>query len=165
MNTWYKKFKIEKEDIFFNEILYLMLASHFIPLREYAFDFLPEKEAKLVTLKTHNNEEITTNLDDLPNPKDIHFNQLTACSVLNSAYEKIVVNNLKDNSPILEFLRHLRNASSHGRNFSFRGNEPTKEAYWKKLVISNELQGTNMFEFIGIADVVLLLKDIQSHLR
>lgn len=165
MNRWYRDFKIEKDDIFFDEILYLMLSSHLIPLREYAFDFLPENYAKLVTLKTHNNEELTTNLDDLPNPNDIHFNQLTACAVLSSAYEKILVSDLQNKSPIIEFLRHLRNASSHNRKFHFKGSEPVRDASWNKLSISNDLHGKDIFNFIGIGDVILLLRDVQSYLK
>jgi hypothetical protein len=93
------------------------------------------------------------------------------CNMLiNTAYESVKDRN--DHSPLFEFFRHIRNASSHKNQFFFRPNEPQRPAEWRGLVIdhnakgaSNPLSGTQCFGgFIGIADAIQLIWDVEQYL-
>ncbi len=66
---------------------------------------------------------------------------------------------VKYQTPELEFLRHLRNALSHGNRFYLRGKEPTSPANFKTFVIDKPLHGKNMvmFDWIGPGDILDLL--------
>lgn len=88
----------------------------------------------------------------------------------NTAYEAVKDKN--DKSPEFEYLRHIRNASSHQNTFNFFDHEPSSPAQWKKSIIdhnskgkSNPLYGTACFgTFVGVADIIYLLKEIEEKL-
>ena len=93
----------------------------------------------------------------------------TCCIMLtNTAYESVKDQN--DNSPEFEFFRHLRNASSHSNIFNFFDHEPKRPAEWRGNIIDHHLKGkTNSLYgqecfglFIGMAEIIDLLKDIES---
>lgn len=95
----------------------------------------------------------------------------TCCVMLaNTAYESVKDKN--DQSPEFEFFRHLRNASSHRNMFNFFNHEPARPAVWRgnaidhKLKgIANPLYGQECFgSFIGMAEIIDLLKDIENKL-
>jgi hypothetical protein len=95
----------------------------------------------------------------------------TSCMMLaNSAYEAIADRHMK--SPESEFLRHVRNASSHGNRFKFSATEPRGPAAWRNVVIdstmkgsANPLSGKSCFGYIvGPADILMLLHDIEGQL-
>jgi hypothetical protein len=95
----------------------------------------------------------------------------TCCAMLaNTAYESVKDRN--DQSPEFEFFRHIRNASSHQNVFNFCPHEPARAASWRGNSIdhntkgvSNPLFGTECFgTFIGMAEIIDLLKDIENKL-
>ena len=55
------------------------------------------------------------------------------CMLANTAYE--TVKGMRDQSPVFELFRHVRNASSHGNRFSFQAKEPRRKAMWRGLEI------------------------------
>lgn len=92
------------------------------------------------------------------------------CMLANTAYEAVKDNN--DKSPEFEYLRHVRNASSHQNMFNFFDHEPSSPANWKESKIDHNLKGkrnplfgTACFgTFMGVADIIDLLKDIEEKL-
>ena len=70
-------------------------------------------------------------------------------------------------APILEFLRHLRNAVSHGNRWHFRNGEPRRPASFGSFVLDAGLDGTDgvLFEFLSTGDVFQLMDDVAEHLR
>jgi hypothetical protein len=94
-----------------------------------------------------------------------------ACMLLTTAYTAVEDEN--DQTPEFEFFRHLRNAASHGNRFCFKKREPIRPAFWRRLAIeesplgnSNPLHGVKCIgNFLGSADVILLLWDIERKLR
>lgn len=96
------------------------------------------------------------------------FLKSCSCMLANTAYESVKDKN--DQSPEFEFFRHIRNASSHQNVFNFIEREPLRIASWRGTEIdvskkgaSNLLHGTECFgTFIGMADLIDLLKDIEA---
>jgi hypothetical protein len=88
----------------------------------------------------------------------------TLCGMLaNTGYES--VKSLNNKSPAFEFFRHIRNSASHGNVFTFLNGEPRRPAEWRGKTISSMLAGTRcFFDFIGPADIVLLMWDIEQNL-
>ena len=92
------------------------------------------------------------------------------CLVANIAYERIKNRNI--NSQIIEVLRHVRNASSHGNRFNFYKNEPCKTVEWRNIKIDekekgsrNPLHGTKCFgNLIYTGDLFCLLIEIEKDL-
>lgn len=72
---------------------------------------------------------------------------------------------LRSIHPELEFFRHLRNASSHGGFFNFKGNEPNpnRKAEWRGRTINVSLAGKPMFD-VGVkpGDLFPLLWDVEQ---
>jgi hypothetical protein len=65
------------------------------------------------------------------------------CMLANSAYESISEAN-KDRlrgNPVFEFLRHTRNAASHGNAWYFSPSQPSAHAEWNKIVIDESQKG------------------------
>ena len=100
-----------------------------------------------------------------------HTTNSLACMLLTTAYAAVEKEN--DRSSEFEFFRHLRNAASHGNRFSFANREPVRPASWRGLAIaeshvgsSNPLHGVECIgNFLGGADVILLLWDIEQKLH
>jgi hypothetical protein len=93
----------------------------------------------------------------------------TICMMLvNTAYESVRLRN--DHSAEFEFLRHVRNASSHLNRFCFSKGEPRRAASWHGITLDhlrrgedNPLHNTHCFgKLLGCADVFLLLWDIEQ---
>lgn len=152
------------EGIFFQNILHFLLSTHIIPLREYSLQYIPKKQAKIVTLKTSFQEDISTYLEELPTPSAKDFNQISARILINGCYEIFKESSLKErtSSEIAEFFRHIRNSASHKGKFTFKKDEPKKIARWRELEITRNLNGSDLFDFMAIGDIVLLLQDIDS---
>lgn len=94
------------------------------------------------------------------------------CAMLtNHAYE--IVKSQNNQGPVFEFFRHIRNAASHRNTFNFFPQEPRRPASWSGFSIddtnkgsTNPLYGTPCFgTFLGISDLLLLLKDIDVMLN
>ena len=90
------------------------------------------------------------------------------CMLTNSTYES--VQKIKPSSPEFEFFRHVRNASSHGNQFFFSRNEPRRKAEWRSKDIALNPKGDAhplynsvcFFDYLGPADLILLLWDIEQ---
>lgn len=75
--------------------------------------------------------------------------------------------------PMLEFFRHIRNACAHNNRFYFYKKEPTLPAKWRELEIDHTKKGKHnplygnkcFFDYLGGADPVILLNDIENHFR
>ena len=71
---------------------------------------------------------------------------------------------LKIDHPELEYLRHVRNASSHkeGR-WQFRPGEPKQPAAWRGKQLSNNLDGQSMWQTqLATGDILILLSDVDG---
>ena len=116
-----------------------------------------------MTMKTSSGEDITTNLEELPYPSDKDFIQISAQILINGCYEIFKENPLKEkvSSEVCEFFRHIRNASSHNGKFIFT-EKANKKAVWRELIITKDLHGVDLFDFLAVGDVILLLQDIEN---
>lgn len=104
-------------------------------------------------------------------PIELLFNTLT-CMLVNAAYESIKDDVEGDESPLIQFFRHIRNGCSHRNRFRFTAREPRLPAAWRGIVIANgprgdahPLHGTPVFAQHGLlhcADSLLLLADIEK---
>ncbi len=153
---------LTSDNIFFQNILHFFLSTHLIPLKEYSFPYLPKDGELLVSIKTTSGDILATKLNELPNPSSKDFIQLSTRILINGCYEILKENpiNRKVSPEIMEFFRHIRNASSHNGSFLFIRNEPTKLARWRNLEIKKDLDKTELFDFIAIGDIILFLGDI-----
>jgi hypothetical protein len=73
-------------------------------------------------------------------------------------------------SPEMEFLRHVRNAMSHGSTFFFSThkngiNEPVNPASFGGLRLHHNLHGTSLWDLVWSGDVYELLDHIEAYLR
>lgn len=93
------------------------------------------------------------------------------CMLANIAYESVKDKN--DKSPEFEFFRHIRHAASHGNKFNFYPKEPLFPASWRGVTINHNLKGESnplhvkecFGTFIGIADMIDLLADIENQIK
>lgn len=119
-----------------------------------------------------NDDKLIVNIDEISSL--ILQRNFDVISQLNQAARILTITSyefikqLKDESPIWQFFRHIRNASAHRGKFSFNTNEPTKEAKWQNIEITKELDGADLFissenkGLIYAGDVLLLLLDIEE---
>jgi len=83
------------------------------------------------------------------------------------AYPESTWLQLRKTHPEIEFLRHLRNASSHreGR-WKFRDNEPSRPAEWRGRKLTSSLNGMPIWNAnLEPGDILLLLSDVEQLLR
>lgn len=84
--------------------------------------------------------------------------------LLNNLYEKSKSIKPKDTSNIIEFLRHIRNAASHGWVFEIRPNSLKRVAKWRNKKITPALHWTDLFKFFSVGDIVYLIYDLEDYL-
>ncbi|KNH21171.1 hypothetical protein ACU18_03315 [Arthrobacter sp. ZBG10] len=75
---------------------------------------------------------------------------------------------LRDSSsPVLEFLRHLRNAAAHGNRWHFVGQEPKFPAKLRSIELDSSMHGTTALYSgtVGPGDFFDLLDDVRDELR
>lgn len=66
-------------------------------------------------------------------------------------------------SPLLEFARHLRNASAHGDRWHFQHGEPRHPAALRGRTLDASLHGSKvMFEWLAPGDYLDFLNDIEA---
>jgi len=66
-------------------------------------------------------------------------------------------------SPLLEFARHLRNASAHGDRWHFQHGEPRHPAALRGRILDASLDGSKvMFEWLAPGDYLDFLDDIET---
>jgi hypothetical protein len=72
-------------------------------------------------------------------------------------------------SPEMEFLRHVRNALSHGNSFHFirrsTQQEPVRPASFMGFVLTSALDNTLIWDLLWPADLLELLDSIEIYLR
>jgi hypothetical protein len=86
----------------------------------------------------------------------------------NTAYE--AVKSYDDKSPVFEFFRHIRNASSHRNQFNFTANEPARPAAWRGLHFDVNLKGKDnpyygfqcFGQHLSFIDILELLWDVEQ---
>jgi hypothetical protein len=162
--NWYKKKAYPIDGMFGEVLIYYIHCMHTIPMREYLEKISDPRGLKMVTLATNFNEKLTFYLHELPFT-DTDFIRASMRTFLNTCYQILIDNNLHTNKlPEIEFLRHLRNAASHGGKFKLEKDEPRKPANWRKIEITKALQGKELLGFISPGDVILLIQDIDSKL-
>ena len=73
-------------------------------------------------------------------------------------------NGLRDKGkPEMEFLRHIRNAVSHGNKFKFENDEPRRPAKFRQFEITKGLDGTVcVLGFLGLGDVLDLIDAVRA---
>lgn len=86
-----------------------------------------------------------------------------AVSHLRDEIEKSGLHRFDD--PLLEFLRHLRNASAHGDEWSFDGKEPKHEARFGQMSLTKDLDGQSTLDTFGPKSALLFLEAIRDHFR
>jgi len=71
-----------------------------------------------------------------------------------------------ETSPLMEFLRHLRNACAHGNRWYFTGTEPKNPAVWRHLTVEPAWHGQRaMYGTLGPAEYLDLLDDLAGRFR
>jgi len=88
--------------------------------------------------------------------------------LMNTAYESVKDKN--NQTPIFEFFRHIRHASSHRNEFFFRSDEPKRITEWRGKIIDYNLKGKDnplfgkecFHNFLGPGDALYLLYDIEQ---
>lgn len=124
-------------------------------------------EGKWVAPRHYFPHDVVSNIKNGKYSLDAYVNSC-CCMLANSAYETVKENN--DKSPEFEFLRHIRNASSHQNKFVFYSREPALPAHWKGAMIDHNLKGKEnpLYEekcfgsFFGVPDLIDLLKEIED---
>ncbi|MGA8047403.1 MAG: hypothetical protein WCA30_14175 [Dermatophilaceae bacterium] len=90
--------------------------------------------------------------------------------------DRLAADNYYDRAPVLEVVRHLRNAIAHGNRFTLR--KPEELETWpahmrdaacrssQPIEITPDLHGSAvLFEFMGPGDVLDLLISVSTHLQ
>ena len=96
------------------------------------------------------------------------FLMRSAGSLLILAHELSIDAPWHDQNPLLEFLRHCRNAAAHGGKFHFKHGKPSKLAQWGTFQITFGLEGTPLFKgadgtgLLSPGDPIRLLWDIEQ---
>ncbi len=94
------------------------------------------------------------------------FNRMSAGGLLILAWEHVRSKHRGD--PMVQFLRHCRNAAAHNGVFTFERGQPDKPAEWRTLSIVRTMRGELLFAdpprpgFLGIGDGLYLLADIEK---
>lgn len=109
--------------------------------------------------------EIMENLQAIEG-ETFFFDQLSDVSMSNGVVtlaDMIKKGDFGDKSPLLEFLRHLRNGFAHGGVWSFRKQEPTCPAVFEDLVLGKELDGHPVRTSVSDARYIRLLDAVATH--
>lgn len=101
--------------------------------------------------------------EDLNNQKYLVYPLMSSLVLI---HDLIKINNFTNPSPEFEFLRHIRNAFSHGNRFNLKNGEPRRLAQFNSFTINNSLdQKPNvLMDYIRIADVLDLIDFVKSNL-
>lgn len=74
-----------------------------------------------------------------------------------------------ENEPVIQFARHVRNASFHGNHFDIRGDLATLPAAWQHWTLTSSDNGKKLFSdgedekfFINWGDIYVLLYDLSE---
>jgi hypothetical protein len=102
----------------------------------------------------------------------VTFSKALLMSFISLIGDEVQRNSLysKFSSPELEFLRHIRNAVSHGNQFFFKSyddgtQEPKRPASFKQFTLAPSLDGSSLWDFIWPGDLLELLDHVAIYLR
>ncbi|CAL9550056.1 hypothetical protein [Streptomyces sp. enrichment culture] len=69
-------------------------------------------------------------------------------------------------SPLLQFVRHFRNACAHGNRWHFQHAEPRQPAELRGIVLTSALNGSKAAGgTVGAGDYLDMLDDVSAHFR
>ena len=73
---------------------------------------------------------------------------------------------IQPNVPLLQFVRHLRNASAHNNRWKFRAGEPRYPSQFRGFMLDASMHGQAVFlDYLSVGDFLDLLDDVAAHLR
>lgn len=155
------------DGLFIEEILFFLLSLNIMP----HLDNFHRKDVS-TSLATTQNQLLTIFMHEIPEleketKERIARNLiiLSAHTLLVGCYEKIKKLKLVDESKIVEFFRHIRNAAAHNGKFDVRPGSLNKPASWRNKIISYTLHDKELFgDFFAIGDTILLLQDVEKHI-
>lgn len=155
------------DGLFIEELLFFSLSLNIMP----HLDNFHRKDVS-ISLATTQNQFLTIFMHEIPELekeiKERMVRDLTILSVhtlLVGCYEKIKKLKLGDESRIMEFFRHIRNAAAHDGKFNIRHDSLNKPASWRNKTISHALHDKELFsDFFAIGDSILFLQDVEKHI-
>ena len=94
---------------------------------------------------------------------NIAYTALTKSITLELAYaiDQLKLGKLAQGRPLLQFMRHLRNAIAHGGRFTLMGDEPKYPARFRGFEITKDVQGFAIEKVLFIGDILDLLDDLE----
>ncbi|UOB11336.1 hypothetical protein MQE23_20680 [Streptomyces sp. HP-A2021] len=94
----------------------------------------------------------------------LNFAAMHGATRLGDAIERA---GLRDRTnPLLEFVRHFRNASAHGNRWHFRNGEPRQPAACRGITLTAALHGSKASGgVVGAGDYLDMLDDVAAHFR
>lgn len=154
------------DGLFGEEIIFFLLSLNSAP----HLDGFYRKDVS-VSLATTQNKTLTFFMHEIPElDKNVREKMkkdlvaLSARALLVSCYEKLKNKRMIDDSPILEFFRHIRNGAAHDGKFDIRPGSLKKAASWGNKNISYTMSGNELFgDFFAIGDSMLFLEDVEAH--
>lgn len=155
------------DGLFIEEILFFLLSLNIMP----HLDNFHRKDVS-ASLATTQNQFLTIFMHEIPELEKETKERLACDLIILSArtfligcYEKIKKLKLLDESNIMEFLRHIRNAAAHNGKFDVHPCSLNKPASWRDKIVSYTLHDKELFgNFFAIGDSILLLQDVEKHI-
>ncbi|MFL5728305.1 MAG: hypothetical protein ACJ75J_02355 [Cytophagaceae bacterium] len=101
--------------------------------------------------------------ENLNNQKYLIYPLMSSVTLIHDLIKK---HNYNNTSPEFEFLRHIRNAFSHGNRFSLRNGEPKRLATFNKFKIEASLDGKPnvLIDYIKPGDLLDLIDFVKNNL-
>lgn len=117
------------------------------------------------TFKIYQIEETLEKFDKNP-INNINYLIYPLMSATALIHDIIIGEKLNKKTPEFEFLRHLRNAFSHGNEFTLRESEPSRPAKFGDFEINRSLNGKRnvLIDYIKPGDVLDLLEHIKENI-
>lgn len=171
------KYRFERGGPFYEMVTsYMVAVCGLLFFRRPSYD--PSDKVGLASIEHHAVEILPSEVIGLIQGGSVQLGTVTdslARMLINAAYEATQARyddsrwvQLRWKYPELEFLRHLRNAASHGGFFNFKRNEPNpnRKAEWRGKTIDVSLAGKSMFD-VGIkpGDLFALLWDVEQIIK
>lgn len=103
----------------------------------------------------HNQERMIEN-----NFRQVEYMIITAYALTEGKY--------RNNDPLWQFFRHVRNAAAHGGKFNLQRNQPDKPAEWGEKRIERGLNGKRLVSSVGqegfleTGEIILLLLSVEE---
>ena len=97
---------------------------------------------------------------------NIDYMKIPAMAMIALIHDAIKDNGFNKQTPEFEFLRHLRNAVSHGNKFTFYNGEPSRKASFQGLNLDSSFNGKSnvIRDIVDFGDVLGLIAFIKANL-